>query len=72
MTNDKYVHRQHWSLEIARELIVELDSSTKEKFSRHLVIKIPGHAFETNAVAHFFVNRLVAQPEVYAKFENPL
>lgn len=34
---------------------MELDSSTETKFSRHLVLRLPGHAFATNIDAGRFV-----------------
>ena len=35
----------------ATQWVVELDSSTEEKFSRHLIIRTPGHAFADNIAA---------------------
>ncbi|KAJ3395694.1 hypothetical protein HDU92_005160 [Lobulomyces angularis] len=32
------------------EVILDLDSSTSEKFSRHLIFNIPGHIFKNNYV----------------------
>lgn len=36
-----------------------LDSTTAEKFSRHVVVHVPGHAFRTNADAGRFVLRVL-------------
>ena len=44
--------------------VVDLGSTTPEKFSRHLVIKLADLAFESNAVVGSFVNRMLARPEV--------
>jgi len=44
--------------------VVDLGSTTPDKFSRHLVIKLAGLAFESNAVVGSFVNRILARPEV--------
>lgn len=38
--------------------IVELESDARHKFSRHLVIKIPGKAFANNLHAGCFVNNV--------------
>ena len=40
--------------------VIELDSCTEEKFSRHIVIRLPGLAFCTNAHVGAFVRRVVA------------
>lgn len=44
--------------------MIELSSDTDEKFSRHLIIRLPGHAFEDNASVGSFINRIMARPEV--------
>ncbi|KAI9112899.1 hypothetical protein K1719_016013 [Acacia pycnantha] len=43
------------------EWIVELDSSTDEKFSRHLIIRIPKTAFKDNSHAGAFVSEMCSQ-----------
>ena len=40
--------------------VIELDSCAEQKFSRHLVIRLPGLAFCTNAHVGAFVRRVVA------------
>lgn len=40
--------------------IYELDSTTLQKFSRHLIIKIPGHAFSNNVAVGDFVSQVCA------------
>ena len=40
--------------------VVELDSCAEEKFSRHLIIRLPGLAFCTNAHVGAFVRQVVA------------
>ena len=40
-----------------------MDSSTEEKFSRHLLVKLQGHAFEGNGHAGDFVRRLMTSPK---------
>ncbi|KAF7802077.1 DNA-directed primase/polymerase protein isoform X1 [Senna tora] len=44
-----------------QEWIVELDSSTDEKFSRHLIIRIPKAAFKDNAHAGAFVSEICSR-----------
>lgn len=43
-----------------RNCIYELDSSTPQKFSRHLIVRIPGHAFAHNLAVGDFVNQVLA------------
>lgn len=40
--------------------IYELDSTTDQKFSRHLIIKVPGYAFYSSYVAGEFVRQVCA------------
>lgn len=40
---------------------MELDSSTPEKFSRHLIVRAPGHAFPDNIAVGAFVNALLGK-----------
>ena len=40
--------------------VIELDSCAEEKFSRHLIIRLPGLAFCTNAHVGAFVRQVVA------------
>lgn len=40
---------------------MELDSSTPDKFSRHLIIRAPGHAFADNIAVGAFVAALLAK-----------
>ncbi|GAB2221973.1 hypothetical protein Droror1_Dr00013170 [Drosera rotundifolia] len=44
-----------YSLEGNHDWVIELDSSTQEKFSRHLVIRIPRAAFKDNSHVGAFV-----------------
>ncbi|OWM79590.1 hypothetical protein CDL15_Pgr023002 [Punica granatum] len=50
--NDKY------SIQGNQEWVIELDSSTEEKFSRHLVIRIPKLAFKDNSHVGAFVTEV--------------
>lgn len=47
--------RRHWGLGLDRRCVYELDSSTPAKFSRHLTVRLPGHAFATNHAMGKFV-----------------
>ncbi|KAJ7974130.1 DNA-directed primase/polymerase protein [Quillaja saponaria] len=66
--NEKYsIHgNQDW--------IVELDSSNEEKFSRHLIIRIPKSAFKDNSHAGAFVSEICSHiqkaREKDGRFEN--
>ena len=42
---------------------MELDSTTEQKFSRHLVVLIPGAAFASNVHVGAFVRELCAMAE---------
>ncbi|KAK8460374.1 hypothetical protein SEVIR_2G319800v4 [Setaria viridis] len=53
--HDKY------SIEAQEEWITELDSSTEEKFSRHLIIRIPNTAFKDNSHVGAFVSEVCSQ-----------
>ncbi|XP_076889999.1 uncharacterized protein LOC143540933 [Bidens hawaiensis] len=46
---------EKYSIEGDNNWIVELDSSTKDKFSRHLIIRLPGLAFKDNTHVGAFV-----------------
>ncbi|XP_020095480.1 DNA-directed primase/polymerase protein isoform X3 [Ananas comosus] len=48
--SDKY------SIQGSQEWIIELDSSTREKFSRHLIVRIPKTAFKDNSHVGAFVS----------------
>lgn len=54
--------RGMYGLEIAREDdVLVLDSSTPAKFSSHVVVHVPGHAFADNAAAGRFVQLVVGR-----------
>ncbi|XP_062120315.1 uncharacterized protein LOC133834658 isoform X2 [Humulus lupulus] len=53
--------RDKFSIEGSKEWIVELDSSTEGKFSRHLIIRIPKTAFKDNSHAGAFVNEICSR-----------
>ena len=59
--------------------IIDLDSSTTQKFSRHLIIRLDGAAFEDNSQCGYFVRQLcanwtvrrAAEPGIAALFVKP-
>ncbi|CAN0891818.1 DNA-directed primase/polymerase protein, partial [Linum grandiflorum] len=53
--NEKY------SIEGSDDWIVELDSSTTEKFSRHLILRIPKAAFKDNSHVGSFVSEVCSR-----------
>ncbi|PUZ71969.1 hypothetical protein GQ55_2G356100 [Panicum hallii var. hallii] len=53
--------RDKYSIEGQEEWITELDSSTEEKFSRHLIIRIPKTAFKDNSHVGAFVSEVCSQ-----------
>ncbi|WOG86485.1 hypothetical protein DCAR_0205694 [Daucus carota subsp. sativus] len=53
--NEKY------SIEGDKECVVELDSSTEEKFSRHIIICFPNTAFKNNRHAGAFVGEICSR-----------
>ncbi|KAL4429588.1 hypothetical protein ABPG77_008637 [Micractinium sp. CCAP 211/92] len=52
--------RRHFSLALDPRCVYELDSSTPAKFSRHLTVRLPGHAFVTNHAMGKFVAQVLA------------
>lgn len=53
--HDKY------SIEGQEEWIIELDSSNEEKFSRHLIIRIPKTAFKDNSHVGAFISEICSR-----------
>lgn len=50
--------RRHFGLALDPRCVYELDSSTPAKFSRHLTVRLPGHAFATNHAMGKFVGQV--------------
>eukprot|EP01083_Nonionella_stella_P157884 513077_1 len=50
-----------FSVEISRKNIIDLDSSTGSKFSRHLICDIPGACFRDNIAVGDFVKDLCSE-----------
>ena len=55
--------QERFDVQLEDSWIVELDSSTPAKFSRHLVIQIPGMAFQSNFHVGAFVKDLCEAPQ---------
>ncbi len=49
---------------LALQWVIELDSTTPEKFSHHVIVRVPGHAFPDNAAVGRFVAFVTRRPEV--------
>ena len=56
--------RQLLLVSCERDDVIDLDSSTAQKFSRHLIFRIPGRAWASNAECGRFVRRLAADLHV--------
>ncbi|KAF8413231.1 hypothetical protein HHK36_001207 [Tetracentron sinense] len=59
---------EKYSIQGNLEWIVELDSSTEEKFSRHLIIRIPETAFKDNSHAGAFIAEICSR--IYSARES--
>ncbi len=51
-----------FDIELQNSWVVELDSSSARKFSRHVIIQIPGAAFRSNFHVGAFVKDLCEVP----------
>lgn len=51
-------------MDLQPEWVYELDSSHAGKFSRHLILRIPGIAFVNNWAVGHLVSQILAEPEV--------
>ena len=56
--------RRLWGLELEDRWVWELDSSSPAKWSRHLVVACPHHAFPTNLAMGDFVRSLLTPEQV--------
>lgn len=55
---------KEFQLVLQPEWIYELDSSHAGKFSRHLILRLPGAAFINNWAVGHLVGQILAEPEV--------
>lgn len=53
--------KQDFQLDCPSDYILDLDSSTAHKFSRHLIVRLPGIAFRNNRHAGTFMRRIEAR-----------
>ena len=51
-----------FDLDLSEDWVLELDSSTATKFSRHVIIALPDAAFQSNAHVGAFVRDMVSAP----------
>ncbi|KAL8049581.1 hypothetical protein ABFX02_06G028500 [Erythranthe guttata] len=56
---------EKYSIQGTEDFIVELDSSTEEKFSRHLIIRLPKTAFKDNSHVGAFVAEICSRIQSY-------
>lgn len=59
-------NRQHYGLAVDYFNVYELDSSTEAKHSRHLLLRLPGHAFSNNHAMGKFVAQVRTAPAALA------
>ena len=58
------VCRDQFEVELQPDWVFELDSSHAGKFSRHLILRLPGIAFVNNWAVGHLVGQILAEPEV--------
>jgi hypothetical protein len=61
LVREEYAAR--WGLHLQPQWVIELDSSTPDKFSRHLIIRAPGYAFPNNGAVGAFVAAVLSKPQ---------
>ena len=62
-----HARQAKFGLEFSESWVVELDSSTPTKFSRHVIVNIPGAAFQSNAHVGAFVKDMVCAGQAAAE-----
>ncbi len=55
------MRREGFALDFPDTHVYELDSSSETKFSRHLIVRIDGHAFYNNIAVGHFVSQVLAE-----------
>ncbi|KAJ9579581.1 hypothetical protein L9F63_004766 [Diploptera punctata] len=65
-----YFIREEWGIVVSRQHVFDLDSTTVEKFSRHLVFIIPNVAFEDNYNVGNFVKYMCYKIREYINDPN--
>ncbi|XP_022865174.1 DNA-directed primase/polymerase protein [Olea europaea var. sylvestris] len=61
---------EKYSITGNKDWVVELDSSTDEKFSRHLLIRLPKAAFKDNSHAGAFVSEICSRAYLYKETDG--
>lgn len=64
--------REAWGLVMESDWVIELDSSSPAKFSRHVIIRVPGAAFEDALSAGGFCSMVLKQPGLVVPLGSPL
>ena len=62
--------QERFDVQLEDSWVIELDSSTPAKFSRHLIIQIPGMAFQSNFHVGAFVKDLCEAPQDAASADS--
>lgn len=63
--------REQFQVGLQPEWVYELDSSHAGKFSRHLILRIPGMSFVNNWAVGHLVSQILAEPEVHSPLPFP-
>jgi hypothetical protein len=63
------VCRDLWNLDVSAADIVESDSSTASKWSRHLLIRIAGHALPSNVHVGYLVKSIILKHPLASQLE---
>ncbi|XP_051142454.1 uncharacterized protein LOC127259282 isoform X2 [Andrographis paniculata] len=61
---------EKYSIQGTEDFVVELDSSTEVKFSRHLIIRLPNTAFKDNSHVGAFVAEVCSRVHLYREREE--
>lgn len=64
MANNQWMRRELWGLQLEDSWVWELDSSGPSKWSRHIIVVVPGRAFPSNLAVGAFVNQILSLPQV--------
>ncbi|KAH6835040.1 DNA primase [Perilla frutescens var. hirtella] len=61
---------EKYSIQGSEDFVIELDSSTEDKFSRHLIIRLPKTAFKDNLHAGAFVAEICSRIQNYRESDK--
>lgn len=62
--NRQAMCRELWGLRLEDGWVWELDSSSPAKWSRHIIVVVPGRAFPSNLALGAFVTQILSLPQV--------